>query len=146
MQRHGVAAPEWLFTRGGGGSATKGGRKGVTVTDGRYVTTVDITAAWEAERVVLSLGGEVDFSNASYLDDYLALVVAQGQHNIVVDLRRLEFIDSAGMKVLASTAQRVAPTGRVMLRTVPPVVRTMLSILRLHDLLVVDGRGEPAVS
>ena len=118
----------------------------MTVTAGRYVTTVDITAAWEPQHVVLSLGGEADFSNASYLEDYLSLIVDQGQHNILVDLGRLEFIDSAGMKVLACTAHRVAPDGGIVLRSVPQVVRTMLSVLGLDELLVVDGHGEPAVS
>jgi anti-anti-sigma factor len=117
------------------------------VTDHRYVGSVDITAEWEPQRVVLRLAGEIDSANASYLEDYLSLIVDQGEHNVLIDLTRLDFIDSAGIKAVATTAQRVAPAGgAVTLRSAPAVVRSMLAILELDRLVLVDGHGQPAVS
>jgi anti-sigma B factor antagonist len=70
------------------------------------------------DRVILGLGGELDLANASQLLAAIATPAVESKRTIVFDLGRLEFIDSAGLRVILAAAddaqargQRFALTG-----------------------------------
>src|SRR5436190_21592407 len=53
-----------------------------------------------SDHVVLEIGGEIDVYTAPRLRERLIEMVASGDKNIVVDLARVEFLDSTGLGVL----------------------------------------------
>ena len=55
---------------------------------------------------VLALAGELDMSTVAEVDAQLAALCEQGVRRLVVDLRRLEFIDSTGLRLLVTWLRR----------------------------------------
>jgi anti-sigma B factor antagonist len=56
--------------------------------------------ALDAETTIVSIAGEVTFSNVNGLGRELAAALQAGARNLVVDLREVAFIDSSGLSAL----------------------------------------------
>ena len=94
---------------------------------------------------VVALAGELDMAGAAALEREIGLLEA---NTIVVDLRALEFMDSSGLRAIATSAQRAQDAGR-RFALVPGAAHVMrvFDITRMRermefvaDLGVVDGR------
>jgi len=64
-----------------------------------------------AEHSVLEVGGEVDVYTAPKLRERLNELIDGGVRSIVVDLNRVEFLDSTGLGVLVGAHRRLRPLG-----------------------------------
>ncbi len=64
-----------------------------------------------ADRTVLQVTGEIDVYTAPKLRQRLVELVDEGVRRLVVDLRRVEFLDSTGLGVLVGGLKRVRPLG-----------------------------------
>ncbi|CAN5437444.1 anti-sigma factor antagonist BldG [soil metagenome] len=60
---------------------------------------------------VLAVSGEVDVATVPRLREQLHSLVAQGSPRIVVDLERVDFLDSTGLGVLVGALKRVRANG-----------------------------------
>jgi anti-sigma B factor antagonist len=58
-------------------------------------------------RTVVSVGGEIDVYTAPKLRDKITELVAAGQYHLVVDMERVEFLDSTGLGVLVGGLKKV---------------------------------------
>src|SRR6266516_873279 len=56
---------------------------------------------------VLEVGGEVDVYTASQLRERLTTLVEAGDRRVVVDLTKVDFIDSTGLGVLVGALRRL---------------------------------------
>ncbi len=61
----------------------------------------------EGDRTVLEVGGEVDVYTAPKLREKLVELVGEGNYQIVVDMTKVEFLDSTGLGVLVGGLKRV---------------------------------------
>jgi anti-sigma B factor antagonist len=61
----------------------------------------------EGDVTVLDVGGEVDVYTAPKLREKLVELVSDGHYNIVVDMTKVEFLDSTGLGVLVGGLKRV---------------------------------------
>lgn len=59
------------------------------------------------DHTVLDVGGEVDVYTAPRLRERLVELVEQGAKHVVVDLSRVEFLDSTGLGVLVGALKRL---------------------------------------
>ncbi len=59
------------------------------------------------DRTVVEVGGEIDVYTAPKLREQLVDLVADGQYHLVVDMERVEFLDSTGLGVLVGGLKRV---------------------------------------
>jgi anti-sigma B factor antagonist len=59
------------------------------------------------DHTVLEVGGEVDVYTAPRLRERLVELVEQGARHVVVDLSRVEFLDSTGLGVLVGALKRL---------------------------------------
>jgi anti-sigma B factor antagonist len=57
---------------------------------------------------IVTVEGEIDLSTAPRLRGKLIGLVSDGNHHLVVDLDKVEFLDSAGLGVLIGTLKRVS--------------------------------------
>lgn len=60
-----------------------------------------------SERTVLEIGGEIDVYTAPRVRERLVEILETGQKHLVVDLRRVDFLDSTGLGVLVGVHRRL---------------------------------------
>ena len=72
--------------------------------------TVDITVRDEGGVVIAAITGEIDISTVARLRERLYELADNGG-TLIVDLNRVEFIDSTGLGALVGTARRIAEHG-----------------------------------
>jgi anti-anti-sigma factor len=65
----------------------------------------------EADRVIVSLDGELDMANASLLQSTIEEAELEGTA-VVLDLQQLQFIDSTGLRIILATRERCRELGR----------------------------------
>jgi anti-sigma B factor antagonist len=76
---------------------------------------------------VVTMRGDIDAETAAQLWEYLRILLSQGHHHIVLDLRGLVLIDSAGVEVLARvSAVTRREGGELVLRSVSPALAEQL--------------------
>ncbi len=96
---------------------------------------LEIEPTWDRDALTLALRGELDLASAPTFERYLRNAQASGAERVVVDLRELEFLDSAGLHVLLDANQRLRAQQRprLFLRRGRP------NIQRLFELASVDS-------
>ena len=78
---------------------------------------------------VLKLAGELDVATAPALDRALSLAFAADPSSMVVDLSRLSFLDSTGIRVLVTAAKQAETDGCSIVFMAP--TEQVLRVLRL---------------
>jgi anti-anti-sigma factor len=91
-----------------------------------------VTSSSEDGVPVLALSGELDMSNTDALKAAIATSSARSAGRLVLDVRELRFIDSAGIAVLLEAAERI---GTVSLRAPAPAVRRVIEVTGLTETL-----------
>jgi anti-sigma B factor antagonist len=105
----------------------------------------DVTSA--SERSVVAVRGEIDAYTSPRLREQLTRLMDEGQHQIVVDLEGVEFMDSTGLGVLVAALKRAKEhDGDVSLVCTSPQILRVLSITGLDRVFQVrtavdDGTG-----
>jgi anti-sigma B factor antagonist len=61
----------------------------------------------EGDRTVVDVGGEIDVYTAPRLREQLVDLVADGKYHLIVDMERVDFLDSTGLGVLVGGLKRV---------------------------------------
>ncbi len=72
---------------------------------------MEITESRRDGVVVLAVVGRLDASNSGTLEEKLLALVGAGEKRLVVDASRLDYISSAGLRVLLVAAKRLTPAG-----------------------------------
>jgi anti-sigma B factor antagonist len=68
---------------------------------------LDLNVHKEGDHAVLEVGGEIDVYTAPKLREKLIELVSEGSYHIVVDLEKVDFLDSTGLGVLVGGLKRV---------------------------------------
>ena len=95
----------------------------------------------------LAMEGELDISSASRVEREIALIEDTAPAVLVLDLRRLRFMDSTGLRIVVSANARAEAAHRrlVVVRGPEPVHR-IFRITRLEERLdMVDDPAQLAV-
>ena len=96
--------------------------------------------------VVVSPAGRVDSTTSSTLDQYLAGLGAAGESRIVVDFAGVDYISSAGLRVMLSLAKRTKDLkGHVALSAMSDSVRQVFELAGFLPLFAVTASREDAV-
>ena len=98
----------------------------------------------QAGAVVVAVSGELDLRTSPELEEQLTRAFDAGAELVILDLRRIEFMDSTGLRVVLSAHQRARETGRrfALVRGADQVER-VLTLTGVRDLLtVVDAPEE----
>ena len=90
------------------------------------------------EEAVISVIGELDFSTAPRLREQILELLKGNTSNLVIDLSRMEFVDSSGLGVLVAAMKRIRErNGRLMLRSPSANTSKVLQVSGLDKLLLV---------
>jgi anti-anti-sigma factor len=88
---------------------------------------------------VLQLDGELDLGSSPHLQVEIERALRGGADSVVVDVRRLRFIDMAGVRVLLVGREHAEREGRRLVLTgVREPIRRVLTLARVGDLLVAE--------
>jgi anti-anti-sigma factor len=80
---------------------------------------------------IVTVRGAIDADTAAQLWQYLGYLIGQGHHHIVLDLRGMILIDSAGVDVLTrASAWARREGGDLVLRSASPVLVEQLESAR----------------
>jgi anti-sigma B factor antagonist len=103
-----------------------------------------IDARREQDRVVLSLRGELDLASAPLLQSEIESAEVADAAVVVLDLERLEFIDSTGLRIVLGAHQRAQERGQELALTRgPQQVQRLLSITGVGEhLRIIESPGE----
>ena len=101
------------------------------------VTPLDVTTEQHPGQTRVVLIGELDIASSEGLENELAAIEADSPGTLVLDLRRVEFIDSTGLRALIAADERARSEGRRL-----AVVRGPNAVERLLALTKLDQRLE----
>lgn len=91
------------------------------------------------EEAVISVVGELDFHSAPRLREEIIKLLNQGILKLIVDLSRLEFVDSSGLGVLVAGLKRIRErNGSLTLRSPSANTSQLLAVSGLNKLLLVS--------
>jgi anti-anti-sigma factor len=86
--------------------------------------------------VRVALKGELDLSTVNKVEEELESLEAGGAKLIVLDMSRLTFLDSTGLRCLVTADQRARDAGgRLVLVRGPDAVQRVFTITRLEERL-----------
>ena len=68
---------------------------------------LSLSTRTEGDRTVVEVGGEIDVYTAPKLREQLVDLVADGKYHLIVDMERVDFLDSTGLGVLVGGLKRV---------------------------------------
>lgn len=108
------------------------------------MTLLQVDAHERDGLVQVVLTGELDLSTVDKVEQELMRVEAQGATVVVLDLSRLTFLDSSGLRLIVGADQRARRESRrfVVVRG-PDTVQRVFSITHLDDQLdLVDDISE----
>jgi anti-anti-sigma factor len=64
------------------------------------MTTLDILRKDQPDRVLLVCSGRLDATSTDHLTDYMERLVREGRYHVALDLARIDYLSSAGIRVL----------------------------------------------
>jgi anti-sigma B factor antagonist len=97
---------------------------------------LNIQAHRQQDRHTLELTGELDLASAPELEAMVAQACADGASEIVLDLSRMRFIDSSGLKAILSASSLCATNAcELYLTPAPEPVHRLFELTRLIDRL-----------
>ena len=82
----------------------------------------------------ISLAGSLDTDTAPQLQDKIDQQIDSTVHMVVMDMKRLQFLSSAGLRVIFKTKKRMEEHhGKFMLLNLQPQVRKVFDIIKALD-------------
>jgi anti-anti-sigma factor len=98
----------------------------------------------DGDRPVIVVRGEIDSSNVADLRECIDGVLHEGHLIVVIDLAGLEYVDSAGLNVLAGTLRRMRDAGgELWLRSPSRWTRRLLEVSGLLTRFKIIDGDEP---
>jgi anti-anti-sigma factor len=97
--------------------------------------------------VVAKISGRLDSSSAPSAEEQLTLLIANSTPRLVIDLSNLEYISSAGLRVLLVVARKVQQAqGKLSLFGLAPGVRDVFSISGFDTIFTVRDDAAAAIA
>jgi anti-anti-sigma factor len=96
---------------------------------------------------IVVVNGRIDSTTSASLDEHLAKLGQQGVSRVVVDLSGVDYISSAGLRVMLALAKRTKQgQGRLALCGLNDAVRQVFSLAGFLPLFTVEATRELALS
>lgn len=93
----------------------------------------------QPEAIVVRVEGELDLLTAPKLSARLDGVIRASRTSVVLDLRNVEFMDSAGLQILLNIRRRLARNSRTLSVICDGAVRQVIEFARLTQTLRVTS-------
>ena len=92
---------------------------------------------------ILELTGELDFHTSPEFRDRLHAVIEKQATKLLVNLKKVSYIDSSGLATFIEALQKVKKkAGRMVLTELAPAVRSVFEIAKLDDVFSLANSDE----
>ena len=98
---------------------------------------LNITKNVNGSEIKLILEGRLDTATAPQLEATLNSVLA-GVTSLKFDLEKLDYISSAGLRVLLSSQKTMNKQGSMLISTVSPEVKEIFDVTGFTDILTIE--------
>ena len=99
--------------------------------------TLTITKELNEKSAVLTLAGRMDTVTAPELESAVQEII-DDLTELVIDLEELDYISSAGLRVLLSAQKKMNKQGTLTIRNVRPEVMEIFEITGFTDILTIE--------
>ncbi len=87
---------------------------------------------------IISLEGRMDLANSMKAESMLNEILGEGVSRIILDLEKLEFMSSSGLRIIISVEKRLRERGgKLVLLNMSETVEKLFNLTRLYDLFIV---------
>jgi anti-anti-sigma factor len=108
---------------------------------------MDLREDTAGDVLVLAIAGRIDSTTAPVLGERLTASLTAPQRRVVLDLRQLEYISSAGFRVLLLAARRAEEAGaRLVLCSINGKVRQLFDLGGFLDLFPISPSRDEAIT
>lgn len=98
---------------------------------------MNIYEVQNGNELVLVVEGRLDTSTAPSLESKVNGIIANTE-NLVFDFSKLEYISSAGLRVLLSTQKVMNKQGKMVVKNVKPEIMEVFEITGFVDILTIE--------
>lgn len=95
--------------------------------------------------LIVTLTGRLDTISAPLAEQKLFNYINKGQHKILLNLEGVNYLSSAGMRVLISVTKKLKGLGRFILCQINPNVMDVLKMARFDQVLEIFKTEEDAL-
>ena len=107
----------------------------------------DVDVAARGKWCVVTVTGDLDVATSPKLRETVISLVSEGQRSLVIDLCRVDFLDSTGLGILVGALKRArAHDGRLVVACDQPQVRGVFDLVDLADVLGVRDSADEAAA
>lgn len=96
-----------------------------------------ITKKAENEKIILELAGRLDTSTAPALEQEIKDSVTGDIRELILDFKELQYISSAGLRVLLAAQKRMNKQGGMVVKNVNDMVMEVFQVTGFIDILTV---------
>jgi len=98
---------------------------------------MDISTQKKGSQLTLTLTGRLDTSTAPQLEQALDAALP-GVTELILDFSRLEYVSSAGLRILLSAQKRMNRQGEMIIRKVNDTIMEVFEITGFVDILTIE--------
>jgi anti-anti-sigma factor len=96
--------------------------------------------------LILGLAGRLDALSAKVLEEKVLAVIDGGESRFVIDLSRLDYVSSAGLRVFLLASKRLNPSGgKIALCSLQEPVKQVFDIVGFYSILSISDSTEAAL-
>ena len=100
------------------------------------MNNLEINMTKSNDEICLTCTGRLDANRAGYLNDYIDRLVREGHYHITLDLTGIEYLSSAGIRILVSQYKNLdAVNGYFTIMKMSDNVRQVLNMVGIADML-----------
>ncbi len=97
---------------------------------------MELITAKDGNNMSVKVQGRLDTTTAPQLEAELSNL--EGVEELALDFSELEYISSAGLRVLLATQKKMAKQGRMVIRSVNDTVMEVFEITGFADILTIE--------
>ena len=96
-------------------------------------------------QVVSVMEGRIDAAVALAFKDAMRKATTDGPETVVLDLQKVDFIDSSGLGAIVATMKHLAPARRLVLAGLSPAVDKVFKLTRMDSVFSVFASLDEAL-
>lgn len=108
---------------------------------------MELTEERHESIVVVGLRGRMDSNTARVVEEKLLSLIDDGESRLVLDCAQLDYISSAGLRVLLMAAKRTTQAkGKMVLATMNDEVKQVFDLTGFSSIFQICGSREEAIN